>query len=71
MATVCAAVLCWPAGSFDADKLEGAGVYTYANGDIYRGGFKAGKKHGSGQMFFKVRPVAWHVVGWRVTASSS
>lgn len=54
-----------PAGSFAADKLEGDGVMYYHNGDIYSGGFKAGKKHGSGQMFFKVAEAAvwecWHV----------
>lgn len=33
-------------------------MYYYANGDIYSGAFKAGKKHGSGQMFFKVRALA-------------
>ena len=43
-----------PAGSFAADKLEGDGVMYYGNGDIYHGGFKAGKKHGSGQMYFQV-----------------
>lgn len=33
-------------------------MYYYANGDIYSGAFKAGKKHGSGQIFFKVRALA-------------
>lgn len=50
---------CCGAGSFSADKLSGNGVYYYSNGDIYSGGFLAGKKHGSGQMFFKV----WHKAG--------
>ena len=26
--------------------MEGEGVLKYANGDRYKGGFKAGKKHG-------------------------
>jgi len=30
-------------------------VYTYPNGDVYSGLFKAGKKEGSGSYFFKVR----------------
>jgi hypothetical protein len=47
--------VCLSAGSFSADQLSGNGVYYYSNGDIYSGGFRLGKKHGSGQMFFKVR----------------
>lgn len=55
-ASVLTTVVAWChcTGAFAADKLEGEGTYTYSNGDIYMGSFKAGKKHGSGQLFFKV-----------------
>lgn len=51
----CPACVWWvPAtGSFSED--EGQGTYYYSNGNIYTGGMRAGKKHGSGQLFFKVR----------------
>lgn len=52
--TCCCSCLPTTTGSFNSDSMEGQGTYYYANGDIYSGAFKAGKKHGSGQMFFKV-----------------
>ena len=43
-----------PAGGFVGDQAEGQGTYTYSNGDIYMGEFKAGKRHGNGAYHFKV-----------------
>ena len=37
-----------------AETLETAneyGIYRYANGDIYEGDYKDGKKHGSGDVY--------------------
>lgn len=62
--------MCSCAGSFSDDRLDGTGVYYYANGDIYSGAFKASKKHGSGQMFFKVRALAWEEAASAVCASA-
>jgi hypothetical protein len=52
-------------------------VYYYSNGDIYSGGFRAGKKHGSGQMYFKVRQLlrgapqcAWQRYAWQPDSMS-
>jgi len=33
-------------GDFIQDVMEGFGVYKYANGDVFRGEFKAGKFEG-------------------------
>jgi hypothetical protein len=60
--------VCLSPGSFSADQLSGNGVYYYSNGDIYSGGFRLGKKHGSGQMFFKVRTLQGHANDSRSTA---
>jgi hypothetical protein len=34
--------------------MEGEGTYTYKNGDVYSGSFRAGKKDGPGVLVFKV-----------------
>jgi len=39
-------------GDWVDDKMEGFGIYTYANGDIYEGEFKDNKHHGYGKYFF-------------------
>jgi len=36
-----------------ADKRTGEGVYKYANGDVYKGGWDADVKSGLGSYFFK------------------
>jgi hypothetical protein len=41
------------AGSWAEDKMDGQGTYHYSSGDIYTGGFRQGKKHGSGMYNFK------------------
>ena len=33
--------------------MHGEGEYTYVSGDVYRGVFEKGKKHGQGEYFFK------------------
>jgi hypothetical protein len=33
--------------------MHGEGEYTYVSGDVYRGAFEKGKKHGQGEYFFK------------------
>jgi hypothetical protein len=35
--------------------MQGQGTYTYPSGDVYKGGFEAGLKQGSGTYVFKVR----------------
>jgi len=37
-------------GEFKGDALDGLGVETLANGERYEGSFRAGKRHGFGQM---------------------
>ena len=32
------------------DKKEGRGKYTFANGDVYDGEWKADKRHGHGEL---------------------
>lgn len=39
-------------GDWIDDKMEGFGIYTYANGDIYEGEFKNNMHHGYGKYFF-------------------
>jgi hypothetical protein len=41
------------AGSWSEDKMDGQGTYHYSSGDIYTGGFRQGRKHGSGMYNFK------------------
>ena len=47
---------CWPSrpssrsGEFRADLLEGPGVETLGDGERYEGSFRAGKRHGYGQV---------------------
>ena len=49
-------------GDFVNDEIEGSGRYVYGNGDLYEGGFKAGKRHGYGMYHYKV---CWLVLrGW-------
>lgn len=36
------------AGAFVEGVPNGQGVWTYANGDVYKGGFQGGAKHGAG-----------------------
>jgi hypothetical protein len=43
----------WCAGSWAEDKMDGQGTYHYSSGDIYTGGFRQGRKHGSGMYNFK------------------
>jgi hypothetical protein len=33
-------------GAFDGTSPDGMGTYTFANGDVYEGGMRAGKMHG-------------------------
>ena len=35
-----------------ADQIDGEGVATYANGNVYKGAFKDNKRHGQGEMTF-------------------
>ena len=37
-------------GEFKSDSLDGLGVETLANGERYQGSFRAGKRHGYGQV---------------------
>lgn len=39
-------------GDWIDDKMDGFGIYTYANGDIYEGEFKNNMHHGYGKYFF-------------------
>jgi hypothetical protein len=38
-----------------AGKRHGAGVATHGNGDVYRGAYRHGRRHGHGEYVFKVR----------------
>lgn len=40
-------------GSWYQGKRNGEGQYTYANGDIYKGGWKDNLKDGTGTYHFK------------------
>lgn len=40
------------AGTFSKGVPNGQGVWTYANGDVYKGGFVHGAKHGVGSYHF-------------------
>lgn len=40
------------AGNFEAGIIDGEGTWTYNNGDMYKGTFVDGKKHGSGCYHF-------------------
>jgi hypothetical protein len=35
--------------------MDGQGTYHYSSGDIYTGGFRQGRKHGSGMYNFKAQ----------------
>jgi hypothetical protein len=54
-------------GEWEADKMHGQGTYTYPSGDVYKGGFEAGLKQGSGTYVFKVSQSALYLThGWTV-----
>jgi hypothetical protein len=36
------------AGTCEEGAITGEGTWSYPNGDIYQGGFRSGKKHGTG-----------------------
>ena len=40
-------------GSIKFGLLEGYGEYTCSTGDVYKGHFVGGKKHGAGKMFYR------------------
>lgn len=40
------------AGNFEAGVVSGEGTWTYSNGDMYKGSFVDGKKHGTGCYHF-------------------
>ena len=42
-------------GSWDNDQRDGFGTYTYANGDVYNGEWKAGAKSGNGAYYTKAQ----------------
>lgn len=44
---------CARAGEWADDMMQGAGLYVYGNGDMYKGAFLAGKRHGHGSYHFK------------------
>lgn len=46
--------------------MHGAGTYTYPSGDVYKGGFEAGLKQGSGTYVFKVSQSALHLTDTRL-----
>jgi hypothetical protein len=37
-------------GEWDAGEIDGMGVATYANGDVYEGMFVRGKRQGNGKI---------------------
>ena len=37
-------------GEWHADSLDGPGIKVLPNGERYEGGFRAGKRHGYGQL---------------------
>ncbi|ESN93808.1 hypothetical protein HELRODRAFT_180459 [Helobdella robusta] len=41
-------------GQWVKDMKEGVGTLIYSNGDVYRGNWESGKKHGKGLYFFAV-----------------
>ena len=43
------------------DLKEGQGKYTYGNGDVYKGQWKAGKRHGKGAYTYKENG-GWYVL---------
>ena len=47
------------AGTWDADKRKGEGVYKYANGDVYKGSWSEDVKNGQGSYFFKVNCIPY------------
>ncbi len=42
----------YQAGTWKKDKLDGIGTVVFKNGDIYKGEFKSGYKHGQGYYKF-------------------
>jgi hypothetical protein len=39
-------------GQWKGGEIDGQGVATYANGDVYSGFFKRGKRQGEGKMVY-------------------
>jgi hypothetical protein len=44
-----------PAGEFAEDDINGAGEKTFANGDVYVGGWRRGLRHGQGRITYAPR----------------
>jgi hypothetical protein len=40
-------------GEFKKGYPDGAGTYTWQNGNYFKGGFKKGLRHGKGEMYYK------------------
>lgn len=57
------------AGAWYQDARSGEGQYTYANGDIYKGGWSENKKHGVGTYFFRNTMAQVSMSLWSVFSS--